>query len=226
MTIARKTPLARTAFRTARPTGVLAQASFQKIARVRKCAVCREPFTPARPTMKACGPACAEAFGIAAGLRAERVAAKAVRIAVKVERANDKARLIAMKPLKWHRKKAKTAMHAYVRARDEGKECASCGTLLIVLGRMGGDYDAGHFRAVAAAKNLEFDPRNIWGQCKYCNDRLRGAFQAYEAKLRLREGDAFVGELLADNAPRHLKIHDFQAIEAHYKAALKQLKGK
>jgi hypothetical protein len=209
----RKAPI-----RTARPTGVLAQASFVKV-RAKKCAVCRQPFTPSPPGAKVCSPKCAEAFGVAATATAARAAAKAVR-------AGDKARLIAMKPLKWHRAKAKTAMHAFVRARDEGKECASCDTLLIVLGRMGGDYDAGHFRPVGLAKHLEFDPRNIWGQCKPCNDHKRGNFQAYEAKLRLREGDGFVDELLADNAPRHLKIHDFQEIEAHYKTKLRQLKGK
>lgn len=202
------------------------EASAAAKIRAKRCGQCREPFEPARPSMKVCSPDCAELLVMTASAKAERIAAKAVRIAARVEKAADKARLIEMKPLKWWRAKAKKSMHTFVRARDEGKECASCDTLLIVLGRMGGDYDAGHFRPVGLAKHLEFDIRNIWGQCKPCNDHKRGNFQEYERRLRLREGDAFVDELLADNASRQLRIPDFQEIEATYKAKLKQLKEK
>jgi hypothetical protein len=188
------------------------EASAVKKLRLRKCAVksCRAPFEPRSTWAQACSPECAA------------IVAQQKREAD--ERKADKAKLIEMKPLKWWRKKAKTSMHSFVRVRDEGKPCASCDTLLLKLGRMGGDYDAGHFRPVGLAKHLEFDIRNIWGQCKYCNDRLRGNFQAYEQRLRLREGDAFVDELLADNEPRHLKIHDYQEIEATYKAKLKEIR--
>ena len=225
MTLTRKSPPARSPMtRTSRPVGILSQASHAKI-RARKCAQCRMPFEPKPVGAKVCSPACALDYQAAVKAKQERKADKIRKQAMRIERASDKARLIAMKPLKWSRKKAKTAMHSYVRARDEGKECASCDTLLIRLGRIGGDYDAGHFRPVGLAKHLEFDPRNIWGQCKYCNDRLRGNFQAYEAKLRLREGDAFVDALLADNEPRHLKAHDFLEIEAFYKQKLKELQA-
>lgn len=217
MTLTRKTPMKRTQMQPAASTSVLRVAA-QRI-RARKCKACRQPFTPARPGMLVCSPACAEVHGKALTAKAERVASKAKRTA-------DKARLVELKPLKWWRAKAKVRMHAYVRARDEGKECASCDTILVVLGRIGGDYDAGHFRPVGLAKNLEFDPRNVWGQCKPCNDRKRGNFQEYERRLRLREGDAFVDALLADNAPRHLKIHDLRALDEHYKEQLRQLKGK
>jgi hypothetical protein len=222
MTLKCTTGLKRTAFARVERK----EATAVKKLRMRRCDICREPYEPERKGATVCGPACAEKHALALKAKAERRAAKAVRIAVKVERATDKARLIEMKPLKWWRAKAKKSMHTFVRARDEGKPCASCDTLLIVLGRTGGDYDAGHFRPIGLAKHLEFDIRNIWGQCKPCNDHKRGNFQEYERRLRLREGDAFVDDLLADNAPRHLKIHDYQEIEAHYKQALKQLKGK
>jgi hypothetical protein len=169
-------------------------------------------FEPRNMTHKACGADCAEAHA-----KAEK--------ARKLKRERQ-AGLIALKPLKWFRAKAKTAMHAYVRARDEGKCCASCDTVLVKLGRMGGDYDAGHLRPVGLAKHLEFDERNVWGQCKPCNDRKRGNFQEYERRMRLIHGDAYMDELMADNEPRHLKKHDFLAIEAYFKLKLKQLKGK
>lgn len=178
--------------------------------RMRKCATCRTPFPPKSMMHRACSQPCAE----------QLIAVEKAR----KDRKERQAGLIALKPAKWFKAKAKTAMHAFVRARDEGKCCASCDTVLVKLGRMGGDYDAGHMRAVGVAKHLEFDARNVWGQCKPCNDHKRGNFQEYERRMRLIHGDEYVDALLADNTPRHLKIPDFQAIEAHYKAALKNLK--
>ena len=161
-------------------------------------------------THKCCSQSCAETLVIVDKARKLRI--------------DRQAGLIKLKPPKWWKAKAKKAMHLFVRTRDEGKQCASCDTVLLKLGRMGGDYDAGHLRSVGSAKHLEFDERNVWSQCKYCNDKLHGNEREYERRLRLKMGDDYVDGLMADNTNRHLKIHDFQAIEAHYKAALKTLK--
>lgn len=179
--------------------------------RVRKCKVCRNQFEPRSITHSCCGPVCAETH----------TAAEKARKARKERQEG----LIALKPAKWWKAKAKVAMHMFVRTRDEGKQCASCDTVLLKLGKVGGDYDAGHLRTVGSSKHLEFDPRNVWGQCKFCNIRLHGNEREYERRLRIKMGDDYVDGLMADNTPRHYKIHDYQAIEAHYKAMLRQLKG-
>lgn len=168
--------------------------------------------------MSCCSPLCAAAHG-------KKVTAQQKAKAQRQERAQDKAKLESMKPAKWWKAKAKKAMHLYVRCRDAGKSCASCDTILLQLGRPGGDYDAGHFRSVGSAKHLEFDERNVFGQCKHCNDYLKGNQLEYERRLRLLKGDQFVDELLADNTARHYKIADYQAIELYYKNKLKLLKG-
>ncbi len=181
----------------------------------RKCSCCRALFVPMMPMGRACSIKCAIEI-------AEKVRKIAENKAQRAERASNKAKLLEMEPAKYWRKKAKTAMHAYVRAIAEGGPCCSCDTILLKLGRMGGDYDAGHFRPVSTAKHLEFDPRNIWGQCKPCNGTLhRGNTREYERRLRIKKGDEFVDELLADNEQRHLKIPDYQAIEAEYKEKLR-----
>jgi hypothetical protein len=186
--------------------------------RKRKCAICREQFEPRSMTHKACKPECAKAVAVADRKRQAARQAKA-------ERAADQEKKLALKPPKWWKAKAKTAFHEFVRAIAEGHPCISCDTILLKLGRPGGDYDAGHFRSVGSAKHLEFDERNVWGQCKHCNDYLKGNQLEYERRLRILKGDAFVDELLADQAPRHYKIADFQKIEATYKAKLKALKA-
>jgi hypothetical protein len=180
---------------------------------------CRKPYEPdpKQPFKVWCSDDCGAAIGL------QRMAKQRAKQA-RAERAADQAKLEAMKPAKWWKAKAKKAMHLYVRTRDAGKPCASCDTILLQLGRVGGDYDAGHLRSVGSAKHLEFDERNVWGQCKRCNDFLKGNYQEYERRLRILKGNAFVDELMADQAPRHYKTADFQAIEAHYKAKLAALK--
>jgi hypothetical protein len=177
--------------------------------RMRKCAICRTPFAARSMTHKACSESCA--------------AAVAKQVREKAERKELREKKLAIKPRKWWLAKAKTALHAYIRARDEGKTCISCETILIKLGRVGGDYDAGHFRSVGSAKHLEFAENNIHGQCKHCNDYLGGNPAGYERGLLERFGPEYVEALKSDNEPRHLTIDDFKAIEAYYKAALKRL---
>lgn len=203
--LVRKTPMVRKAIIQSEPKPAPGQ-------RKRSCKACKTKFQPFRSFEAWCSPECG------AIVAKERLAAQ--------ERKADKERKQSMQPARWWRKKCKTALHEFVRARDEGQQCASCDTVLVKLGRIGGDYDAGHFRSVATAKHLEFDIRNIWGQCKYCNDRLRGNYQEYERRLRLKKGDAFVDDLMADQRSRHMKICDYQELEAWAKSELKKLKDK
>lgn len=203
-------------------TGILASQSAARLRaakpKTRKCAICRSTFEPRSMTHKACSPDCARAV-------AKRDREAKERKNARIERAADRVKALALKPRKWWLAKAKTPLHAYIRARDEGKECISCDTILRNTGKPGGDYDAGHFRSVGSAKHLEFDERNIFGQCKHCNDHLKGNQLEYERRLRLRKGDDYVDALKADQEPRHLTIADFQQIEATYKAKLKALRA-
>jgi Bacteriophage Lambda NinG protein len=194
------------------------QAKPMSVPRTRRCAVklCRAPFVPRSMTHRACGNDCAAELARIKREEDERKKAK-------IQSAVDKAKLDALRPRKWWLKKAKTALHAYIRARDEGMPCISCDTILLKLGRVGGDYDAGHFMSVGAHKNLEFVEGNIFGQCKHCNDYLKGNQIEYERRLRIRCGDAHVEALKSGNAIRKYTIADFQTIEAKYKAKLKLL---
>lgn len=180
-----------------------------------RCKVCRKQFEKRSMAHIACSPACAVTL-----------AQQAREKKAKAERKAAKARLVELKPRKWWLAKAKKALHAYIRARDEGKPCISCDTILVKRGRVGGDYDAGHFRSVGSAKHLELVENNIHGQCKHCNDFLGSNRDEYERRLGERYGAEFVEALKADQEPRHLTIDDFKAIEATYKAKLRELLGK
>lgn len=182
------------------------------------CKWCKTKFTPERPSKICCSPDCEYDYGLKHASRAEANRAREDRKTVKIK-------LQEMEPKSYWWKRAKKAFNAWVRARDEGKECISCDTILIKLGRVGGDYDAGHRRSVGSAKHLEFDERNVHGQCKYCNDRLAGNPDAYNAKLPSRIGQEAFDALMCDQEPRNLTANDYKAIEAHYVAKLKEIKN-
>ena len=57
------------------------------------------------------------------------------------------------------------AVNKYIRLRDVGKECISCGTPLVAE-QLGGGFDVGHYRSRGAAPHLRFYTLNIHGQCK------------------------------------------------------------
>ena len=143
----------------------------------------------------------------------------------KIERANDQQKLEAMKPRKHWIALLKKVMHFWVRLRDEGKPCISCDTILVKIGKVGGDYDAGHYRSVGSAKHLEFDgERNIHGQCKRCNDHLGGNYAEYSKRLPARIGQEAFEALECDQNSRSDTIDDLKELIAVYRAKTKQLK--
>jgi hypothetical protein len=186
----------------------------------RKCGnqACRKPFETFDGMRSWCS------FDCGAVIAQEALAKKKGREA-KAERAQDKAKKEALQPRKWWLAKTKKAVHAYIRARDEGEFCITCDTVLVKIGRVGGDYDAGHFRSVGSAKHLEFEEDNIHGQCKQCNMHEAGKAVDYRINLIQRIGLERVEALEADNRPRHYSIEDLQALEVKFKQKLKALKA-
>lgn len=143
--------------------------------------------------------------------------AKAVEAKAKAERAEDKARVIALKPLQYWLKRAEKAVNAFVRERDRDQPCISCGTA------DSPEWHSGHF-IPATAHATRFDPACVHKQCAKCNVFLGGNLTNYEIRLRARIGDAEVERL--KNSPRARKWtrEECQAIEAEYRAKLKDLR--
>jgi hypothetical protein len=80
----------------------------------------------------------------------------------------------------------KTLVHAYVRKRDEGKPCISCGC------QWNSDFQAGHYYAAGSFETLRFNLDNIHSQCVKDNLYNNGAFENYTLNLPKRIGiDSF-----------------------------------
>jgi hypothetical protein len=74
----------------------------------------------------------------------------------------------------------KTLVHAYVRKRDEGKPCISCGC------QWNSEFQAGHYYPAGSFETLRFNLDNIHSQCVKDNLYNNGAFENYTLNLPKR----------------------------------------
>ena len=154
--------------------------------------------------------------------RAERLRAKAVRAQeadAKNAAKRDRERRMAVKPLSYWMKRAQAAVNAYIRARDAGQPCISCGK------PDDGSHQrhASHYRSVGGHPELRFCELNIWASCSVCNNYLSGNLVPFRAALVAKIGLDKVEWLEGPHEPKRYRKEDYQAIEAEYKAKLKDI---
>lgn len=182
----------------------------------KRCKCCKATFAPSRPMQAVCGIECG--ISIAQQKRALKQAKEQA-----AERKETRAKLEKLKTRGDHIKEAQNAFNKYVRLRDVGKGCISCGANCGTTA-VGGDGDAGHFRSRGSAPHLRFDERNCHLQCKKCNRYLSGNVANYRIGLIERIGLDAVDELEADQEPRNHTIDDLKEIKARYTKLANELK--
>lgn len=188
---------------------------------MKTCRVCKANFNPDKPMQVVCGPLCAMK------LADTNQSKKAERIAKQSEREKVRDRKEAIETLPKLHKKAQAAFNRFIRLRDQGKPCVSCGRPLPPLGsKIGGAYDCGHFRSVGSAGHLRYTEDNCAGQCKDCNIWGSGAYQKYREELTRRIGEARVIDLEQDNAPHKWTKEEVREIIKNYRAKCRELERK
>lgn len=70
----------------------------------------------------------------------------------------------------------------YIRLRDHGKPCVSCGQYKET-------YDAGHFYPRSGYAGLRFDEDNVHNECRACNSFDESHLIGYAENLKIRIGD-------------------------------------
>jgi len=123
-------------------------------------------------------------------------------------------------------KKAQAAVNSYVRLRDEGKACISCGSY--PEQKAGGTIDAGHYRSRGAAGHLRFNLFNIHSQCVKCNRYNSGNAVDYRIRLIEKIGVDRVEKLECDNAPKSFTIDYLSRLQKIFlkrSRHLKKLRG-
>jgi len=141
----------------------------------RKCKSCAVEFTPQRMGQAVCSPVCALEL-------VRKGKAKTDAIKAKVERRETRAKLNRLKSLSDLHKEAQQAFNAWVRARDAGQPCISCGR------HHQGQIHAGHYLSRGAHPELRYEPTNCHAQCAPCNTHLSGNLVLYRVNLIARIG--------------------------------------
>ena len=120
----------------------------------KKCKICKGEFNPYRPLQMVCSPSCGYEY-------AKRQKTKEW----KERKKKMKQDLLTVQDLM---KIAQVHFNRYIRERDKGKPCISCGQ------ELKGKFDAGHFWSSGGHKSVTFDENNVHGQCVACNQHKHG----------------------------------------------------
>lgn len=185
-----------------------------------RCRYCSTIYKPARPMQpgRVCNsPECQATFALEVIEKQRKQRAKAERIADAADRKTVKLKLEQMKPLSYWADKAQAAVNAYIRARDKGQPCISCGR------HHQGKINAGHYRSRGAMPALRFHHDNIHLQCEPCNSSKAGNQLEYRIRLIQKIGIERVEWLEGPHEPPHWKKEDYQRIEAEHKALLTEI---
>lgn len=186
----------------------------------RKCKVCGEKFTPQYDNIRWCCPAHGAIYALE--LRAKqkvKEAAKRIKAQKEAEKEGRERRQKMRESFKtksqWD-KEAQSAFNRYIRIRDEGKECVSCGSPLMGKSNYltGSAIDASHYRSRGAASHLKFNVFNVHSACTRCNRQLSGNAVEYRIRLIERIGLERVERLESDNEPRRFDIPYLQRIKS------------
>ncbi|MFZ9066235.1 MAG: recombination protein NinG [bacterium] len=121
--------------------------------------------------------------------------------------------------IKTRREAAVYWCNRYIRLRDAGNGCISCGTCKPHI-----QYAAGHYISAGSCTALRFDERNIHLQCNVrCNQQLSGNRGEYRKRLIEKVGQQVVDFLEGPQPVIKITAEWYKSIEEKYKAKCKEL---
>lgn len=185
---------------------------------LKACKVCRGYFPALSSLQQTCrDPVCAKEW------RRQRERKKALRQARAAKR-EYRARTKTIPKLI---KEAQKEFNHFIRERDLGRPCISCGKLPGVSGLYQGHHvvDCGHYRSTGAAPHLRFHEDNAHAQCVNCNRDKSGNAVEYRILLVARIGGARVEALENDNGTVKWDRAELVQIRRTYLAKWKKLRA-
>lgn len=112
---------------------------------------------------------------------------------------------------------AHAAFNAYIRTRDAGLPCISCGNWCAL--------EAGHYRSIGAAPELRFDEENVNGQCNRCNTTMAGNRTGYQLGILDKYGRSALCRLDANREAKHYTVDDLREIREKYVRMRKEIES-
>lgn len=206
----------------------------QDISIMPRCRICQEPYKPRYTSLqKTCNdPKCILAWGRKQQEKAVEARRKAERKALRVRKEAIKTKPQLIKTAQ------EGAFNPYIRARDSGMPCPTCGRSEAEVNgsdgwRPGGAWDCGHIIAVGAEPGLRFHEFNAMRQCKNCNGgsgqytRKNHTISAvYKEAAIGRFGARMVEWLEGPHETQNWTHEDLRDIKQYYRDKIKLLEGK
>lgn len=181
---------------------------------MKQCRHCRKRFEPTMSSLQiCCSPDCAYKW-------AKTVKGKEyVRKAVNRERRENQR---ALRTKSDWMKEAQKSFNAFIRARDSGEPCISCGR---PDPHEPNTRDCSHYRSVGSAPELRFEETNAHASCKYCNRYLSGNIVEYRIRLKEKIGSRKLAWLEGPHNPLRLTVEDIKGIIKTYQQKKKELRN-
>ncbi len=174
----------------------------------KKCKICRSAFIPRSSWAKVCSPTC--------GLELAK------RDRERLERKDIAKRKAAIKKPSEHADNAQDWVNRYVKWRDWGKPCVSCGRPHI----FGVTRNASHLKARGSNSFLRFHLWNIHMSCIQCNKDKGGNVAEYIPRLAERIGQDKVDFLLSAPRSREYSIEYCLRLKAIFTKKAKRMMGR
>lgn len=186
--------------------------------RKRKCRNCDDFFRPAENApafIKWCSDECRLALALASLTKIRQESERKLKLQereVKKKHAKRKREFYA-NDKGTRRRAAVEQFHRFIRNRDHGRDCISCGK------PFGSSvFDSGHYIPAGSCAALRFDEHNVNLQCHYnCNIQQSGNRTEYRKGLIKKYGEAVVARLEGPQPTVKMRAEDYKAIEDKYK---------
>lgn len=190
-----------------------------------KCRGCKEYFRPPElsPGVRHCSPECGTAILEKKWAKDKEYAKRAQERAKKAQKKVNarKKREFYENDTKRRREAATKFFNRYIRLRDSGNPCISCGTTKPDI-----QYAAGHFIPAGNCTALRFHERNVHRQCNvYCNNHKSGNRVKYRESLITKFGQETVDFLEGPQPTIKITVDFYKAIEEKYKLKCKEMEN-
>lgn len=177
-----------------------------------KCPICKQPATQKFGLKLFCGYEHAAQWAKSSlDKRKTKENAEARKI--------DRQKLKSLKTRSEWLKELQTIFNKFIRLRDKGLPCVSCGH----PDDGSRQRHASHYKSVGGNPALRFDPNNCFASCSICNNYLSGNLVPYRVELIKRIGLAEVERLEGPQQPLKLTIPEIQELIKTYKQKYKEL---
>lgn len=178
----------------------------------KECVVCGDDFMPFKTTERVCSLTCALAY---AKSDVDKKNAKAWR----------KEKKIRKEGLKTHKdylNDLQKVFNEFIRVRDKGKPCVSCGCIVE------GNGHASHFFSVGSHPNVRFNEDNVHVSCVECNLHRHGNLAEYSLRLPKRIGQERFDMLVvkAKQSLLKLSIPEIKEKIEYYRGKIREMKKK